>query len=34
MAECVNIGAGDTELVLSTIYWILTKFVQGDAEVD
>ena len=32
MGTCSNIGAGQTELVLSTIYWILTKFVLGDAE--
>lgn len=32
MTQCVNIGAGQTELVLSTIYWILTKFVTGDTE--
>lgn len=27
MSQCNNIGAGETELVLSTIYWICTKFV-------
>jgi hypothetical protein len=27
MNNCNNIGAGQTELVLSTIYWICTKFV-------
>lgn len=32
MGTCVNIGAGQTELVLSTIYWILTKFVLGDPK--
>ena len=28
MTECSNIGAGQTELVLSNVFWILTKFVQ------
>lgn len=32
MGNCNNIGAGRTELVLSTIYWICTKFVNGDIE--
>ena len=32
MSTCKNIGAGNTELVLSTIYWICTKFVIGDPE--
>ena len=32
MGSCVNIGAGQTELVLSTIYWILTKLVLGDPK--
>lgn len=27
MSNCNNIGAGKTEMVLSTIYWICTKFV-------
>ena len=34
MGTCVNIGAGQTEFLLSTIYWILTKFVQGDPNED
>lgn len=34
IVSCVNIGAGKTELVLSTIYWILTKFVIGDPNED
>ena len=32
MGACNNIGAGQTELVLSTIYWILTKFVSGSTD--
>jgi len=28
MSSCSNIGAGKTELVLSTIYWICTKLVM------
>lgn len=32
MSNCNNIGAGKTEHVLSTIYWICTKFVCGDTE--
>ena len=32
MSNCNNIGAGKTELVLSTIYWILTKFVLGNPD--
>ena len=34
MSNCNNIGAGKTENVLSTIYWICTKFVCGDTSVD
>ena len=26
MAMCKNISAGETELILSTFYWIITKF--------
>ncbi len=26
MALCKNISAGETELILSTFYWIITKF--------
>lgn len=32
MSDCTNIGAGQTELVLSTIYWICTKFALKDAN--
>lgn len=32
MAKCQDISAGQTELVLSTIYWILTKFVLPKDE--
>ena len=32
MSTCNNIGAGQTELVLSTIYWICGKLVLGDPE--
>lgn len=32
--SCTNIEAGQTELVLSTIYWILTKLVLGDPNED
>lgn len=32
MGNCNNIGAGKTEHVLSTIYWICTKFVCGDPD--
>lgn len=32
MSNCNNIGAGKTEMVLSHIYWICTKFVCGDAS--
>ena len=27
MGSCNNIGAGETETILSTLYWICTKFV-------
>lgn len=29
---CNNICAGETELILSTIYWICTKFVTPSSE--
>ena len=32
MTNCNNIGAGKTELVLSTIYWICGKLVLSDIE--
>jgi len=32
MAGCNNIGAGKTELVLSTIFWICSKFVQSNPD--
>ena len=32
MSKCKNISAGKTELVLSTIYWILAKFALGDPD--
>jgi hypothetical protein len=32
MSSCSNIGAGKTELVLSTIYWICTKLVMVDRQ--
>ena len=28
MSTCNNISAGETELVLSTVYWICNKFVE------
>jgi len=31
MTTCNNICAGETELILSTIYWICTKFVTPDS---
>lgn len=34
MGSCVNIGAGKNEIMLSTIFWIVSKFVQGDATTD
>ena len=32
MEKCTNIGAGKTELVLSTVYWICYKLANGDPE--
>jgi len=32
MTTCNNICAGETELILSTIYWICTKFVTPDSD--
>lgn len=32
MSQCNNIGAGKTELVLSTVYWICYKLSVGDPE--
>jgi hypothetical protein len=32
MTECNNIGAGKTELVLSTIYWICGKLLLADPD--
>jgi hypothetical protein len=32
MGQCTNIGAGKTELVLSTVYWICYKLANGDPE--
>jgi hypothetical protein len=32
MSDCNNIGAGSTELVLSTAYWICTNFVARYLE--
>ena len=32
MAQIPDISVGEAEIVLSTIYWIQTKFVQGDIE--
>lgn len=32
MEKCKNIGAGKTELVLSTVYWICYKLANGDPE--
>lgn len=32
MSTCNNISAGETELVLSTVYWICTKFVKEPEE--
>jgi hypothetical protein len=33
MGACTNIGAGKTELVLSTVYWICGRLVVGDPDV-
>jgi hypothetical protein len=33
ISGCNNIGAGRTEVVVSVIYWILTKMVQTDPNV-
>ena len=34
VSECQNIGAGKTELVLSTVYWICFKMVNDDSKDD
>ena len=30
MSLCKNISAGETELIMSTFYWIVTKFSSND----
>ena len=32
MSLCKNISAGETELILSTFYWIVTKFSSNDPD--
>ena len=32
VTNCKNIAAGETELVLSTIYWVFAKFALGNGE--
>lgn len=32
VTNCKNIAAGETELVLSTIYWVFARFALGNGE--